>query len=288
MKDESSESFCDGQKNSCQATDIDNAKLKAIFKGIYSTLLRYSCYSEEEFDRMFDPYKNYENKKINDEDFFRILVNVVFYSGFRASTVEKHLEAIHAHFDDYKRVSQFSAVQIESVKNDENMIQNHKKIDACITNARMIARIVDEFGSVENYIHSFSPEQCDECLLELKADLERCFKYIGKITSYHVMTDIGLNVLKPDRVIQRIFKRLGFLNNETDYIGAVITGRAFSNALSVPIRYIDAIFVTYGQLGIPGYKCICSEKNPMCEICGARKYCYYPNRNTKYALLNIS
>ena len=38
------------------------------------------------------------------------------------------------------------------------------------------------------------------------------------------MTDIGLPVLKPDRVITPIFKRVGLINNENMLLATVIHG----------------------------------------------------------------
>lgn len=107
-------------------------------------------------------------------------------------------------------------------------------------------------------------------------DLKR-FKGLGRITAYHFMTDIGLEVIKPDRVLVRIFTRMGLLKDTDDSFCAIEIGRQFSKATNLPIRYIDIIFVLYGQLNVPKIKCICSEKHPHCEICGARMFCAYFN-----------
>lgn len=89
------------------------------------------------------------------------------------------------------------------------------------------------------------------------------------------MMDIGLQVLKPDRVISRIFNRLGLIENDKDLLGVVQAGRAFSKVTNLPIRLIDIIFVMYGQLDQEGLECICSEKNPKCEKCGIKSECLY-------------
>lgn len=111
----------------------------------------------------------------------------------------------------------------------------------------------------------------------LKEELEYKFNYLGNITVYHFLTDIGLPVLKLDRVITRIFKRLGLIENEKQLLKTVIQGRKFAEATKLPIRYIDIIFVRYGQQGeskffsmIDG---ICLEKYPKCNFCGATEYC---------------
>ena len=50
-------------------------------------------------------------------------------------------------------------------------------------------------------------------------------------------------------------------------------------ATGYPIRYVDIIFAKYEQVGkdeewgLEGG--ICLERNPKCDICGVREYCYY-------------
>lgn len=250
-------------------------KLARIFKNVYTTLQKQSMYSEEEFNNKFDLYKEYKNRIMHDNDYYQLLVNIIFYSGFRAATVEKYLERIHIHFPDYKVVSKYTQEDIEKIKLDPKMIQNKSKIDACVRNAKKVTQIVGEYGSIKNYIDYFEPNSSEEAIYKLKRSLEKNFSFLGGITSYHFMTDIGLNVLKPDRVILRIFKRLGLIDNEKDLQGAVEIGQAFSKATHFPIRFIDIIFVLYGQLNQEKLVCICSEKNPKCNLCGIKSECLF-------------
>lgn len=254
-------------------------KLARIFSNIYKTLYIYSDYSKEEFDNKFSAFKSYEKRNLSDNDYYRIIVDIIFYSGFRASTVDKYIDNIHRHFPDYQTVCKYSLSEIEIIKNDPNMIKNKSKIDACVHNATIVSKLIDKFGSVKNYIESFHPYSGDEALFKLKRGLESNFSYLGGVTSYHFMTDIGLNVLKPDRVILRIFNRLGLIDNEKDLIGAVKVGRAFSEATKLPIRFIDIIFVLYGQLNQEKIECICSEITPKCNKCGVRSDCLYVNKS---------
>lgn len=253
----------------------DNEKMASIFQRVKETLFSNSNYNQVEFDERFDVYKNYENRLMSNNDYYQLIVNIIFYSGFKATTVEKHLDIIHAYFQDYKVVMAYNLEEIEQIKNDPKMIRNKRKIDACVKNAEKIDGIVKEYGSVKSYIDSFEPNLNEDSLNKLKNSLEKNFSYLGGITSYHFMTDIGLNVLKPDRVIARIFYRLGLIEDENDLFEAVKIGRTFSIATKIPIRYIDVIFVMYGQLDQEKLECICSEKNPKCHKCGVEKDCQY-------------
>lgn len=267
--------YCGARVVSTQKSKINNDKLVSIFQNVCDTLCLNSEYTEQEFEDEFSRFKNYENRDISDNEYYRLLVDIIFYSGFKASTVDKYLDVIHSHFEDYEIVAKYNLDQVEEIKNDKNMIQNKAKIDACIRNAVRIKKIVEKYGSFKKYIDSFKPNSSDECLFKLKKSLEKNFSFIGGTTSYHFMTDIGLNVLKPDRVILRIFYRLGLIDNEEDLFSAVKVGRSFSRATKLPIRYIDIIFVSYGQLNQEKMECICSEKNPKCLKCGVKNYCNY-------------
>jgi DNA-3-methyladenine glycosylase I len=159
------------------------------------------------------------------------------------------------------------------------MIKNRFKIEACVKNAKQFVEIVNKFGSFKEYIDFYSPDSNEDALYKFKRSLEKTFIYIGGITSYHFMTDIGLNVLKPDRVILRIFERLGLIEYRNDYFGAIKVGRAFSQAINLPIRYIDIIFVSYGQLDNGDIMTICSEAHPKCDMCGVNQECLYYKLN---------
>lgn len=120
------------------------------------TLYTYSDYSEKEFDEKFSTFKSYENLLLSDNDYYRILVDIIFYSGFKASTVDRYIESIHRHFRDYQVVCNYSLEEIEKIKIGSNMIKNKLKIDVCVKNAKVIMKIVNKYGSQKNYIESFN------------------------------------------------------------------------------------------------------------------------------------
>jgi DNA-3-methyladenine glycosylase I len=62
------------------------------------------------------------------------------------------------------------------------------------------------------------------------------------------------------------------------HVALIQEGRKFAKATGYPIRYIDRVFVAYGQertsdMGLS--RGICLERNPACSSCGANKYCEY-------------
>jgi DNA-3-methyladenine glycosylase I len=232
-----------------------------------------------------DEFKRFENRKLTDDQYFLILVFVAFYSGFNAAKVTSKRSIIQRHFPGWAVTSAYAEKDIRKIINDPDMISHEGKIRACVANAKTFSSLISKHGSIKNYIDSYSPTESFENLLLFKEALETSFKYLGGITVYHFMTDIGLPVLKPDRVMCRIFARLGLLENQRQLLKAVSQGRKFSAATGLPIRYIDIVFVAYGQvkseeIGIN--EGICLTK-PRCSECRIQDYCGFidnPARNS--------
>lgn len=222
-----------------------------------------------------DKFKRFENRKLTDDQYFSILVFVAFYSGFKAATVTSKRAIIQQHFPSWTVVSAYAEEDIRKIINDPEMISHEGKIRACVANAKTFSSLISKHGSIKNYIDSYSPTESFENLLLFKEVLEASFAYLGGITVYHFMTDIGLPVLKPDRVMCRIFERLGLLENQEQLLKTVIQGRKFAAATGFPIRYIDIVFVAYGQvkseeIGIN--EGICLTK-PRCSECRIQDHC---------------
>jgi len=243
-----------------------------IFLSVEQTLKKYSGLSDVAFTNKYSKFNDLKFSKRNDNEYFDILKLIVFYSGFKAETVTKKLDIINKHFPDFNTISFFGDKENTLILSDKSMIRNKSKISATINNAITFKEIVEKYGSFQQYLESFEPNVSFENLMLLKEELEFRFDYLGGITVYHFLTDIGLPVLKPDRVLIRIFKRLGLIENERQLLKTVILGRKFAEASKKSIRYIDIIFVTYGQQGESG---ICFTKNPKCKLCGVTEQCNY-------------
>lgn len=255
---------------------------KQVFEKAEQTLLAYGSQRvplNELRDRL-DEFKTFENRKLSDADFFSMLVGIVFYSGFKAATVTARMPVIRGHFPDHHTVASYTELDIAGILRDPGMIRNRRKIEGCVNNAKSFVTIIKKHGSFQQYINSFKPKESGEKLMRLKKELQRRFDYLGGITAYHFMTDMGLPVLKPDRVLSRIFYRLGATHSQDDLEETVKQGNEFAAATALPIRYIDIVFVAYGQaqsleFGIDRGICL---KDPRCRVCGLTKHCRYDQR----------
>ena len=178
-------------------------------------------------------------------------------------------------------VANYGDEEVSEILSDPEMIRNLRKINACIKNAKVFMEIVNVYGSFYKYIESFSPKISFENLMLFKESMEYQFSGLGSITTYHYLMDIGLPVLKPDRVICRIFNRLALIKSKEQLLSAVIQGRKFAHTTNQPIRYIDIVFVAYGQMKSEEFgikKGICLETNPACAVCGVIDYCNYSDK----------
>jgi DNA-3-methyladenine glycosylase I len=252
---------------------------KDLFQKMEATLRRESFLSKEEFEKQWGKFKGFHYKNESDEQLYWHIVKVIFYSGMNAATVTSRLSAIATHLYDYKIVKDYSEPDIENILNDPNVIRNEKKVRACVTNAKIFDGIVHSHGSFHGYIESFGDLDEESSLDELRDDLVVRFDFLGPTTVYHFMLDMGLRVWKPDRIIGRILKRLSLIDDKQDTEQTVRMGREIEDQVGLPIRYIDIVFVKYGQQGgeenFGLQKGICLERNPRCSICGISEYCNY-------------
>jgi DNA-3-methyladenine glycosylase I len=253
---------------------------KAIFIGVESTLFKVGSRNLPlaQIQKELEGYKHREGQHFTDNEFYEKLVRIVFYSGFRAETVSKKLPVIHAHFPDYASVAKFGDREVRDILDDKQMIKNKNKVRACVENAKSVEKIVREYGTIQKYIDTFEATKSDGNLLRLREDIQQRFSGLGPITTYHFLTSIGMPVLKPDRVIRRIFTRLGLMGDNPSDFSFTEEGRKFATATGYPIRYIDIVFVCYGQVKSPEVGLehgICLEKNPRCSMCGLTGHCDY-------------
>jgi DNA-3-methyladenine glycosylase I len=215
------------------------------------------------------------------------MVQVIFYSGFRAETVSEKLPAIREHFPGIQSVAAYSEIKIKDILQDDRIVRNRKTVMSCVENAREFLRLIDHHGSFQKYIDSFSPKLSKSSLERLRLDLQERFQGIGPVTSLHFMTDIGLPVVKPDRVLHRIFYRLGLIDHKNDLDGVIEEGLKFSRATGHPFRYIDVIFVLHGQVQSLGFgieRGVCLKNDPACGECVLFRFCQYPEKHLHIAI----
>ena len=257
--------------------------LKALFESVetYVRSVALESMSPDKFIEATRPYMEARRSVLTDNDYYRLMVMIIFYSGFRAATVTQLKDVILQQFPHWEIVASFPPGKEDEIVSAPRMIKHRKKIMACIDNAKAFARIVDSYGSFGAFLNSFGDRNSAEAANKLHDRLTQEFSYLGQVTAYHFLTDCGFNVLKPDRVICRTFTRLGIIDREHDFAAAVSAGQRMAQATGQPIRYIDIVFMAHGQQSFPQFnieKGICLN-NPECGVCPIRSYCKYQANN---------
>ena len=244
---------------------------KDIFEKIENSLMSRMNLDREEFDKRFSDAKllKFENK--SDDWYFDVLKFITFYSSFKAESVANKVDVINKHFPNIETVAKYGENEIKQILADEKMIKHPEKIKSVVKNAKICLKLIKEFGSVHNYLESLKPE---EDLMNFYKIVKDKFATLGIISTFLFMNEIGLNAVKPNLILTRTFKRLGLIVDPSDFWNIIEEARKFSSATAYPIRYIEMIFVLFGEDTEYG---ICIG-NPNCEICPIQDNCvYYAN-----------
>ncbi|AEH25185.1 DNA-3-methyladenine glycosylase I [Pyrococcus yayanosii] len=209
------------------------------------------------------------------------------------------MPTILKYLGDFRTVARYGEDDVRRMLSDRNMIRHRRKIEACIHNAREFERIIQKYGSFANYLDSFgvSFDDYEGVKKKIRPALIKRFKGIGKVTVYHYLTDLGFEVMKPDRTILRLFYRLGWLKSpeptDENIDKTIRICREIAEKLNMWIRVVDIMLVAFCQengnrdLGIE--RGICT-KTPKCDQCRLGEYCEYYQKiqSTKEELMNGS
>lgn len=108
---------------------------------------------------------------------------------------------------DFKVIAGWGEKEIERILQMEGMIKSRRKVEAIINNAKCFLAVIDEFGSFDTYIWSFSEyrtfvyrkhqegeiETRNELSDRISGDLKkRGFKFLGSITVYSHLQACGI------------------------------------------------------------------------------------------------
>lgn len=145
----------------------------------------------------------------DDNKHFEYLLMEAMQCGLSWSLMLKKRDIFRTCFDnfDFRLIARYDDVKIESIVNTEGMIRSRRKIEAVINNARCFLKVIEEWGSFDKYIWSFSDyhtmvyvkhqqgkwEASNELSDRMSKDMKkRGFKYLGSITLYSHLQSCGI------------------------------------------------------------------------------------------------
>jgi len=159
----------------------------------------YTIYHDEEWGR----------PTLNDTQLFEKICLEGFQSGLSWITILRKRENFRAAFEEFDlvKVASFEEPDVERLLQDAGIIRHRGKIEATINNAARALEMVEEFGSVKDYVWEWRPTKREPDLkdpsllvpnqtatsMALSKDLKkRGWKFFGPTTAYAFMQAMGL------------------------------------------------------------------------------------------------
>lgn len=148
------------------------------------------------------------------------------------------------------------------------IIHNKRKMRDCIVNAGNIKKMSEKFGSFGEFLN-----KNQKTPTILKGELMK-FGSIGPAVVLDYLKNIGMDFIKPDVHILRVFSRLGLIDSEVSFYPAINAAESFKLATAERLSVIDAVFWMYGSGG-DGHliKAMCRKNNPLCNECPLTGFC---------------
>ena len=248
-----------------------NKSLKTLFNLIFDK--EKSISNNDNFEREIKERRTRVfDKDKPDSYFFEILVRDIFNAGMKAKVVTSKLPYIRKAFSDFNilEVSKYDDNDLKNMMNNPKIIRREIKLRSCIANSRKMKEYSEEYGSFGEFLYREKSN-----LNQLKKKLME-FKYVKDAVSVDFLKDIGMDFIKPDVHVLRIFSRLGLISSERAFNEAILVAEEFKVATNENLSVIDAVFWMYGGSG-DGHlqKAICTKNNPICKECPVINYCNY-------------
>jgi len=134
-----------------------------------------------------------------------------FQSGLSWLTILRKRDAFRKAFANFEadKVARFTPTKVEQLLQDAGIIRHRGKIEATINNAGRMADLMEEFGSLANYVWRYEPAattrparmtltvlrtlgQSAESVAMSKDLKQRGWKFVGPTTVYAFMQAMGL------------------------------------------------------------------------------------------------
>ncbi len=145
----------------------------------------------------------------DDQRLFEKLILEGFQSGLSWLTILRKREGFRAGFArfDFRKVARFGEKDVARLLQDASIVRHRGKIESTINNANRAIEMVDEFGSLANYIWKFEPSaksrpskitadvipSSSPESIALSKDLKkRGWSFVGPTTVYAFMQAMGL------------------------------------------------------------------------------------------------
>ncbi len=142
----------------------------------------------------------------NDNHLFEMLVLESFHCGLSWLIILKKREAFRLAFDNFDatKIAMYNEGKVAELMENPNIVRNKLKILATIQNAKAYLSIVQEYGSLDNYLWGFVNHKVqylphdgtithnalsDTVAKDLK---KKGFKFMGTVTTFSYLEAVGI------------------------------------------------------------------------------------------------
>ena len=142
----------------------------------------------------------------NDQEMYALFLLELFQAGLSWITLLKKREAFSEAFDgfDVEKIAAYDSAKVEELLQNAGIIRSRGKIEAAISNAKIVLSLRREFGSFCNYLWSFSggkvvlspddtPRATSPLSDRMAEDMKRRgMKYAGSVTIHSFLQAAGI------------------------------------------------------------------------------------------------
>ncbi|MBO7528023.1 MAG: hypothetical protein J6T74_09095, partial [Clostridia bacterium] len=145
----------------------------------------------------------------------------------------------------------------------------NKQMETLNYNISVLEEIENEYGLLDNFVTRLKPNAIS-ALLACK-ESPYALKQIGFPLALEYLRNVGIDTIKPDVHIVRIFRRLGLIQGDEPEEKTVLkVVEKLSEESGYTKAYIDFLLWHYCSVGFGN---ICSENKPKCEMCVIKEFC---------------
>lgn len=140
-----------------------------------------------------------------DEQFlYEMFLLEFFQAGLSWETILRKRENFRRAFDgfDVVKIAAYGQEKVEQLMQDPGIIRSRKKIEAAISNAKVVLEIKKEFGSFSTYLWHFTENRSiiedpgrttDRLSDDVSKDMkERGIRFAGSVTVYSFLQAVGI------------------------------------------------------------------------------------------------
>jgi DNA-3-methyladenine glycosylase I len=128
----------------------------------------------------------------NNDGYFEKITQAVFQAGFSWQVIRQKWPDFSRAFAEFDidAVAAFNEEDIERLLEDKRIVRNGRKIEATIANARTCQKLIDEYGSMQQYLRSMDGQD----YYERSKAFSKQFKFMGPMGAYFFFYSVGEDV----------------------------------------------------------------------------------------------